>query len=112
MTKLLKRLWWVFLAFLLIVFSVENRQTVVLNIPYANTMVDIPLYFLFFLGLFVGVLLATAAVSWSRLKSFVNRRRAEREAVHLKTRLKLQQEQETTDQASERFKAVAEAAKE
>lgn len=112
MIKAIKRLVWLLLAVALVVFSVENRHGVALNLPYTLYSFEVPLFALFFLGLFSGLALATVALGWSRLKTFVAKRQAEREAGHLKARLKIQEDSAAKDQSVQSYQAVSDAAKE
>ncbi|MFC4349208.1 lipopolysaccharide assembly protein LapA domain-containing protein [Kordiimonas lipolytica] len=82
--SLIRRIFWFALALLLILFSVSNRQHVVLALePFGALSVSVPLYLVLFLGIFVGLLIAGGVTGWLRLKGFARRRKAERRAGYL-----------------------------
>ncbi|WND03329.1 hypothetical protein QGN29_02960 [Temperatibacter marinus] len=112
MIKFLYRLFWVLFAALLVTVSLFNRDSVFIAVPFTDLSIESAVYIVFFSGIFTGVLLTGMALSWTRLKSFTTRRKAEREADLLKTRLKVQEEEETVQSAEKSYKAVSEAAKE
>ncbi|WP_417452002.1 hypothetical protein [Kordiimonas sp.] len=82
--SLIRRIFWVALAVLLILFAISNRQPVVLSLePFGALMAPVPVYLVLFLGIFVGLLIAGGVTGWIRLKGFARRRKAERRAGHL-----------------------------
>ena len=67
-------------AILLILFAVSNRETVSLALWPLPFLVDLPLYLLFFLSLFVGALIGASAV-------WIAGRRDRRELRHRRRRI-------------------------
>ncbi len=82
--SLIRRVFWFALALLLILFSISNRQHVVLSLePFGALVGPVPLYIVLFLGIFLGLLIAGGVTGWLRLKGFARRRKAERRAEQL-----------------------------
>lgn len=86
-TKLVRRLFWVSLAAILVIFSVYNRQVINVNIPFTEHIVPLGAYWLLFIGIFLGVGLAGVITSWFRLKGFVATRKAERRSSELEVQV-------------------------
>jgi uncharacterized integral membrane protein len=68
------------LLVLLAVFAVANRQTVTINTDPLPFAVDLPLYFLVFLTLFIGLALGALAGRWSAWTA-ARRRQAKQQAA-------------------------------
>lgn len=82
--SLIRRVFWFALALLLILFSISNRQHVVLSLePFGALMAPVPVYLVLFLGIFIGLVIAGGVTGWLRLKGFARRRKAERRADYL-----------------------------
>ncbi len=86
------------LAAVVVLFIVANRESVNVSfwpLPYYKPM---PLYLVFFIGLFVGMALAGAIGVIKRARSFARARRAEKQAQKLQTEVdSLEQELDAGD---------------
>jgi uncharacterized integral membrane protein len=83
-------------------FAVANRQSVVLSLdPFHETdpvwSVQLPLWLLFFLGAFVGLLIGYAASWWAQGKHRKLARERHREIARLSTALEQAQKGEPQD---------------
>jgi len=68
---------WIVFSIFVIAFAVLNRQIVdVWLLPTTST--SLPLFIIFFAGIFVGLIAAALVTGWLRLKSYTARRHAER----------------------------------
>lgn len=110
MMLFIRRVLWVLFALMLVAFSVVNRKAIFVALPFTDIAIPIAPYLLFFAGLFTGLLISGVVLSWARLKGFVARRQAEREAVHLRTRLKVQDEETSEQKAAGAYEKVTAAA--
>ncbi|WP_374762983.1 hypothetical protein [Yunchengibacter salinarum] len=81
-TVMMRRLGWLVLGVALVAFSVVNREAVPLAIPFVGSLA-VPLFLIFYAGIFFGLLVAGLITGWLRLKGFTRRRQAERRARHL-----------------------------
>ncbi len=81
--KLLRRLWWFVFAVLIVTFSIFNRTGVALSLGPLGSIDGFPVYLIFFLGVFVGLITAAAVTGWLRLQGFAKRRKAERRSRYL-----------------------------
>ena len=81
----LRRLFWILLALGLIWFSVSNRHAVPLSLAPFPWYADLPLYLIFFAGVFFGVALSVVVSGWLRLKGFLRAHKAERRAKALES---------------------------
>lgn len=80
---LLRRILWGALALFLILFAINNRESVVLSLEPLGFIGPMPLFVLLFIGIFIGLLAAAGVTGWLRLQGFARRRKAERRADHL-----------------------------
>ncbi|WP_262693303.1 hypothetical protein [Kordiimonas aquimaris] len=78
-----RRLLWGVLALFLILFAVNNRESVVLSLEPLGFVGPMPLFVLLFIGVFIGLISAAGVTGWLRLQGFARRRKAERRADHL-----------------------------
>lgn len=100
--RLLRRLLSFIIVLVIIILSVMNRHDVSLFWGPDKPSLNLPLYLIFFAGIFFGLLAAAYATSWLRLKTFTRARAAERRVSDLeKERATLNQEL-TTLKAGER----------
>ncbi|NVJ98842.1 MAG: DUF1049 domain-containing protein [Alphaproteobacteria bacterium] len=83
LASLIRRLFWIALAILLVFFSVNNRMPVQISFTPFELEMAIPAFLLVFVGIFVGLLLAGGVTGWLRLQGFARRRKAERRASYL-----------------------------
>lgn len=102
--RLLRRLITFTLAFVLIILSVMNRHDISLFWGPDRPAITIPLYLVFFAGIFFGLLAAAFATSWLRLKAFTRARAAERRAAGLEDERATLNQELTTLQGNERKK--------
>lgn len=72
-------------AAVVVLFIVANRGAVTVSLWPLPYLVDLPLYLVFFIGLFAGILLAGVIGMVRRARSFARARRAEKEARRLQT---------------------------
>ncbi len=100
--RLLRRLLTFLLALILIAFSVMNRHHISLIWGPDGQDISIRLFFIFFAGIFFGLLAAVYATSWLRLKAFTRARAAERKANMLEGERAALHEELTALKASER----------
>lgn len=86
--KFLRYLFWFLLGLLLILFSVNNRHDAEISLtPLLSDIPAIPVYFILFLGIFIGILITGLSLNWLRLKGFTKRRQAERAATNLESQV-------------------------
>lgn len=83
MKKLFTNLALVFLAAVVVLFIVANRGAVTVSLWPLPYLVDLPLYLVFFIGLFTGLVLAGVIGMVRRARSFARARRAEKQAQRL-----------------------------
>ena len=82
-SRLIRRLSWILIGLGLIFFAVNNRGAVELSFaPLAGGYL-IPIWWVLFAGIFIGLLVSAAVTSWLRLEGFAKRRKAERRADYL-----------------------------
>ena len=101
--RMLRRIITFIIAILLIAFSVMNRHDVAFFWSPSAADYPIPLYFIFFAGIFFGLLAAAYATSWLRLKAFARARKAERQAAELERERDSLHEEVTKLKADERY---------
>lgn len=109
--RLLRRLITATLALILIILSVLNRHDVSVFWGPDQPAINLPLYFIFFAGIFFGLLAAAYATSWLRLKAFTRARAAERRAASLEDERATLTQELTTLKANERRETHDEHAK-
>jgi hypothetical protein len=86
--KFCRFLFWFILGIGLIFFSVNNRHDAELSFdPFAVNIPPIPIYFILFTGIFIGILITGLSLNWLRLIGFTERRRAERMASNLEVQV-------------------------
>lgn len=73
----------VIVAAVVVLFIVANRGKVEISLWPLPYLVDLPLYLVFFIGLFAGMVLAGAIGVIRRARSFARARRAEKESRRL-----------------------------
>lgn len=81
--KFFRRLAWFAFAVLIVVFSIFNRGGVDLSLGPIGSIAGFPVYLVFFLGIFVGLVTAATVSGWLRLQGFAERRKAERRSRYL-----------------------------
>lgn len=80
---MIRRLFWLLLAAVLVIFSINNRMWLPLTFEPFGVSFELPVYGILFLGIFIGLLVAAGVTGWLRLKGFAARRQAERRAGYL-----------------------------
>lgn len=80
MRTFLIRLAALFLALVLIGTAVSNRTPVLILLPLTDLSIEMPLYGIFFSGLFFGVILTGLVLALPRWRGFIARRHAEKRA--------------------------------
>lgn len=83
MKKLFTNLALVLSAAVVVLFIVANRGAVTVSLWPLPYLVDLPLYLVFFIGLFTGLVLAGVIGVIKRARSFTRARRAEKQAQRL-----------------------------
>jgi len=79
--KIFRSLLLILLSIVLIVFSVANRQEVTVSFwPFPFEAQDIPLFFVFFGGIFIGLLLAGILLAFKGVRHHIEMRGAKKEA--------------------------------
>ncbi len=68
---------------MVVLFIVANRGAVTVSLWPLPYLVDLPLYLVFFIGLFTGLVLAGVIGVVRRARSFTRARRAEKQAQRL-----------------------------
>lgn len=68
---------WILFSVFIIALAVLNRHTVDVWLLPGSTL-PLPLFLVFFAGIFVGLIAAALVTGWLRLKSFTSKRQAER----------------------------------
>ena len=91
-TRFLRIVFWILVTVFLVWVSVSNRQPVFINFMVLNTSIETKVFVVYFLGIFTGLLMAGAVTGWLRLKSFVARRKAERQSEALRQDMTSMQE--------------------
>lgn len=104
--KFLRRLSWFVFAVLLIFFAVNNRQGVVLSLEPFGFLPPVPVFLIFFAGIFVGLIAAAGVTGWLRLEGFTKRRKAERRASYLEEQVSALSEDAHKQRAHEAHKAA------
>ena len=83
LSRLIRRLSWIFIGLGLLFFAVNNRGAVELSFaPLAGSYL-IPIWWILFAGIFIGLIVSATVTSWLRLEGFAKRRKAERRAEYL-----------------------------
>lgn len=77
-TVFIRRLVWVTIGLILVIFSVSNHQNIPVDLWPLAYVVEVPLYLILFAGILVGLVAAGFVTGWLRLQSFTARRKAER----------------------------------
>jgi len=83
LTRLIRRLAWILIGLCLIFFSVNNRGAVEISFRPLAESYAIPIWWILFAGIFIGLIVSAAVTSWLRLEGFTKRRKAERRADYL-----------------------------
>ena len=84
--KFFKSLPLLILSLVLIIFAVANRQSVNLSLwPFPAEIPDVPLFFVFFGGIFVGMALAGLITAYRGVRHFSEMRNAKKETSRLAT---------------------------
>lgn len=100
--RLLRRLLSFIIVLVIIILSVMNRHHVSVVWGPDGQEESVRLFFIFFAGIFFGLLAAAYATSWLRLKAFARARAAERRANDLEKERALLNQELTTLKADER----------
>ncbi len=83
LARLIRRLFWLLMGFVLVFFAVNNRSVVDLSFAPFFGSFAVPIYLILFAGIFIGLAVAAFVTSWLRLEGFTKRRKAERRADYL-----------------------------
>lgn len=106
--RFLHRLLSFLVAIIIIAFSVMNRHDITLLWAPGEPAIVLPLYIIFFAGIFFGLIAAAYATSWLRLKAFTRARAAERKAGGLESERTALHEEVTALKADERHQTQSE----
>ncbi len=71
------------MALVLIIFSISNRASIDLAFYPFDYVLTVPLYFVLFTGIFIGLIIAASVSGYLQLRGFARRRKAERKATEL-----------------------------
>jgi uncharacterized membrane protein YcjF (UPF0283 family) len=107
---LIRRLFWLLLAALLVLFSINNRDWLVLSFDPFPVSVTLPVYGILFLGIFIGLMVAGMVTGWLRLQGFTKRRQVERRANYLECQVSAMAEDAHKAHAATAHAAASEAA--
>jgi len=80
---LIRRLIWILIGLFLVFFSVNNRSDVILSFEPMAGSYAVPIWWVLFAGIFIGIGVTAMVASWLRLKGFALRRKAERRVDYL-----------------------------
>lgn len=81
--KIMKSISLLFLALVLIVFSVANRHVVPVDLWPFSSGEDMPLFVVFFIGIFVGLILAGVLLAFRGVRHYTEMRSAKAETARL-----------------------------
>ncbi|MCH7806046.1 MAG: LapA family protein [Proteobacteria bacterium] len=71
----------ILLSILLVIISVANREPVTVSLwPFPIEISEVPLFFVFFAGIFVGLFLAGILLAFKGVRHYVDMRGARKEA--------------------------------
>ena len=79
--RLISFLFWLAVLVFLADFAVGNRSSVYVLLRAARVQIEVPVYAVFFAGIFTGLMFAGVVTGWLRLKAFVQRRKLARRAA-------------------------------
>lgn len=71
---------WLAVLVFLADFAVGNRSSVYVLLRAMRVQVEVPVYAVFFAGIFTGLMFAGVVTGWMRLKAFIQRRKLARRA--------------------------------
>lgn len=107
--NIVRRLLWAALALLLIFFSINNRQPIVVSLEPLGFLPPLPAYALLFAGIFIGLIAAAGVTGWLRLQGFAARRKAERRSQYLEGQVSALSEDAHKQRARESHDAASDA---
>jgi uncharacterized integral membrane protein len=107
-SRLIRRLVWILIGLSLIFFAVNNRTGVELSFEPLAGRYFIPVWWVLFAGIFLGIGVSAAVTSWLRLEGFTKRRKAERRADYLDAQMALMAEDAHEGRAQRAHKAASE----
>jgi len=82
--KTFKSLPLILISILLVVFSVANREAVSVSFwPFPFELQDVPLFFVFFGGIFIGLLLAGILLAFKGVRHHLDMRGAKKETTKM-----------------------------
>lgn len=87
LSRLIRRLIWILIGLSLVFFAVNNRGDVSLSLEPLAGSYNIPVWWVLFAGIFIGIAVTSAVASWLRLEGFARRRKAERRADYLDSQM-------------------------
>lgn len=74
----------ILLSILLVILSVANREPVTVSLwPFPIEISEVPLFFVFFAGIFAGLLLAGILLAFKGVRYYMDMRSAKKEATKL-----------------------------
>lgn len=100
---LIRRFLWAAVALVILYFSITNRHLVPVYLLPGYDSLPLPLYLIFFFGVFTGLITASLVTGWLRLKGFTARRKAERTAIEKTTEIESLQD-ELNDKRTQQMK--------
>ncbi len=110
--KVIRRLIWVLIGLFLVFFAVHNRGAVEISFDPIAGRYLLPVWWILFAGIFIGIFVSAAVTSWLRLEGFAKRRKAERRAVYLDEQMALMAEDAHQGKAQRAHKAASDTASE
>lgn len=87
--KFIKYLFYLALATLVIIFSVSNRGTVIINLFPFSYVAEIPVFVFFFISLLIGIVLAALVITKRSITRYLKIRSVEKEITTLKQEVDL-----------------------
>ncbi|GER06191.1 hypothetical protein GCM10007972_09140 [Iodidimonas muriae] len=94
------------LALGLIILSVANRETVLLDIPGSTLVLQLPLFAVFLAGIFLGALLAAILAFPKSVRASLAQRQSEKRARRAELALSELQAQKAEEQAAKKLVAI------
>jgi len=107
-SRLIRRLTWILIGLALIFFAVNNRARIELSFEPLAGSYFIPIWWVLFTGIFIGLAVSAAVTSWLRLEGFAKRRKAERRADYLDKQMEAMAEDAHEGKARRAHEAASE----
>ena len=96
--KFISRLFTFFFALLILILSVLNREQIDLVWSIQGDTISLPLYWVLFIGIFLGLFAAIWGTGWTRLKDITSRRQTDRRVIELEDEVAALEQERRLDQ--------------